>query len=127
MDELLCRDIFPAELALYDRVVTECRVFVTTTRLLAWQVGTAGKIEVAADLDLAEAGGVEMKRDTTQLPLKVETTEGTVFVNKGRGCGCHSPLKALGAPVPWTRQQAARQEPTDAALLMDLEAAETRV
>jgi hypothetical protein len=103
VDELLRRDIFPAELSIDGRVLTDCRVFVTTTRLLAWQVSPGGKIEVVADHDLAAAGSVEMKRDTTHLPLRVETSGGVAFINKGRGCGCHSPLKALGAPVPWTR------------------------
>jgi|ERR1039458_690119 hypothetical protein len=105
MCELLRRDLFPAELLLADgRVLRECRVFVTTSRLLAWQVNQS-RVDVACDLDLAVAGSVGLKRDTTSLPLVVDTEAGTVYVNRGRGCGCHSPLKALGAPVPWTARE----------------------
>jgi hypothetical protein len=103
--ELLRRDLFPMELSFSDgRVVKEARVFITTYRLLAWTIENS-TIQVVADIELTES--VEANRGTLPGSLAVETTEGTVYVNKGRGCGCHSPLKGLSAPVPWTRQAVA--------------------
>ena len=105
--ELLRRDIFPAELAMPDgSVVTEARAFITTHRLFAWAI-KQGTIIVVADVELAEPESIEGNRGTLSGSLQVETTEGTVYVNKGRGCGCHSPLKALSAPVGWTPKVAA--------------------
>jgi hypothetical protein len=102
--ERLRRDVFPAELLLPDGgVVTEARVFVTTHRLFAWTYAHA-KVQVAADIELAEHDSVPGNRGTLQGSLAVETTQGTVYVNKGRGCGCHSPLRALAPPVGWTRE-----------------------
>ena len=103
--ELLRRDVWPGELLLPDgRSVTEARVFVTTHRLLAWTIEHS-RIQVVADVELAEPYSIAGNRGTLSGSLEVETTDGTAYVNKGGGCGCHSPLKALSAPVPWTRRE----------------------
>jgi len=107
------RDVHPAEVSLPDgSIVTGARVFVTSHRLLAWKVtqerrGTElGKIEQVVNLRIEDPFSVVASRNTllSTQTIEVETTEGTAYVNRGRGCGCHSPLKALAAPVPWSRR-----------------------
>ena len=87
-------------------MVTEARVFVTSHRLLAWAKGPE-RIGIVVDVELAQAESIEANRGTLSGSLQIETTDGTVYINKGRGCGCHSPLKALPAPCPWTRKELA--------------------
>lgn len=87
-------------------VLTKARVFVTSHRLLAYQV-VEGSIVQVVDLPLVDPYGVPADRGTlTAGRLECVTPEGTAWVNRGRGCGCGSPLKALGLPVPWTRREA---------------------
>jgi hypothetical protein len=109
-DELLRRDVHPAEIAMPDgTVLAGCRVFVTTHRLIAWQVVERKPTRVL-DVELAEPGSVPGSRATLPANGRLECRlidSGTTWVNKGRGCGCGSPLKALGPPVPWTRREAA--------------------
>ena len=104
--ELLRRDIHPGEIVLPDgRVLTDARVFITSHRLVAWTHD--GRVQVAADIELSVPNSVTGDRGTLSGSLEVQTVDGTVYVNKGRGCGCHSPLKGLSAPVGWTRQAVA--------------------
>lgn len=81
---------------------TSLRVFVTTHRLIAYQV-VDRTIKRVVDLELVEPGSVPLDRQTLgRGSLECRTPEGTAWVNQGRGCGCGSPLKALKAPVGWT-------------------------
>lgn len=104
--ERLVRDVHPAELALPDgQVLTGARVFVTSERLLAYRATPDRRIERAVDLELAQPCSVPASRNTLHGALEVRLADGgTAWINRGRGCGCSSPLKALAAPVSWTGQ-----------------------
>lgn len=100
--ERLHRDLHPAECSLPDgRVLRDVRVFVTSSRLLAFQAN-AGKIEPLLDLTLEQPCSVPRSRGSLVGALEVRLADGgTVWVNRGSGCGCGSPLLALSAPVGW--------------------------
>lgn len=105
--ELLRRDVHPAEISLPDgEVLTGVRVFVTTRRLIAYRALEHGEIEKALDAELKQPCTVPGNRGTLgQGALEVRLHDGhTAWVNRGSGCGCGSPLKALAAPVPWTNR-----------------------
>jgi hypothetical protein len=101
--ERLMRDVHPAELLLPDgSVVRDARVFVTSRRLLAFRVGDGG-IEKAADLELEQPCSVPADRGSLRGRLEARLADGgTVWINRGSGCGCGSPLRALAGPVSWT-------------------------
>ena len=104
-DEVLARDIHPAEVLMPDgALVSGARVFITSHRIIAWVAGTDRRVEVRLQAPLMEARSVEPSMNDLGVNerLAVELESGTAFVNRGRGCGCGSPLKALAAPVPWT-------------------------
>lgn len=109
VDEVLVRDIHPAEVLLPDQtLLRDVRVFITSTRLVAYRAAGDGSIERVALLELAQPCSVPASRATLQGSLEARLADGqTVWVNRGRGCGCRSPLKALAAPVPWTRARPA--------------------
>jgi len=97
--------VHPAELLLPDgRLLRELRVFITSRRLLAYRASADGQIVKALELALADPCTVPANRGTLgQGRLEVRLADGaTAWVNAGQGCGCGSPLKALGAPVGWT-------------------------
>jgi hypothetical protein len=100
-DQLL-RDLHPAELTMPDgQHHTGVRVFITTRRLIAYQMTGTGMTRIA-DLELAD-NQVSYSRHQLKAGenLVVAISDGDVFVNRGRGCGCGSPLKALGRPAAW--------------------------
>ena len=109
--EVLCRDVHPAEVATPDGgVVTGARVFATSHRLLAYVVRD-GQIVKTVDVELSDPYSVPAARGTLPRNGRLSapwTGDGTYWVNRGGGCGCGSPLKALGAPLPWTRREASR-------------------
>lgn len=101
--ELLRRDVHPAEISLDGEVWTGVRVFVTTRRLVALHALSDGSIHVALDLPLEQPCSVPGNRGTLIGCLEARLADGrTAWINPGRGCGCGSPLKALGPLVPWT-------------------------
>lgn len=103
--ELLRRDVHPAELLLPSGILMrDLRVFVTSRRLLAFTATPEGSIEQCLEVALEQPCSVPASRGSLgQGRLEVRLEDGsTVWVNTGHGCGCGSPLKALGAPVPWT-------------------------
>jgi hypothetical protein len=104
--EVLARDVFPAEIALPDgQVVTGARAFVTSHRLIAYVVTGDRRIVRAVNLDLTVPGAVEASRNTLVAgQLECPVAGGSAWVNRGRGCGCGSPLNALASPVPWSRR-----------------------
>lgn len=103
--ELLRRDVHPADILLPDQtLVRDVRVFVTSRRLIAFKA-VGGAIEKVLDLELAEPCSVPANRGTlANGRLEATLADGTTaWVNKGAGCGCGSPLKALAEPVPWVK------------------------
>ena len=106
--ERLVRDVHPADLLLPDgSLLRDVRVFVTTRRLLAYQATADRKIERAASFDVDQPVSVPASRNTLPVNgrLEVRLADGaTAWVNRGHGCGCHSPLRAMSGPVSWTGQ-----------------------
>jgi hypothetical protein len=105
--ERLIRDVHPAELLMPDgSMLRDVRVFVTTRRLVAYRATGHGAIDVAVELELQVPGTVPADRGTlgqAALECRLATGE-TVWINRGQGCGCGSPLKALAPPVSWTNR-----------------------
>jgi hypothetical protein len=92
--------VHPAEVLFPDgRFVKDARAFVTSHRLIVWQRDGPSKMH---EMLLAEPFSVEARRGTLGGSLEVETSEGTVHLSRGYGCGCGSPLLALAPPVGWT-------------------------
>jgi hypothetical protein len=105
--ETLRRDVHPGEILMPDgTMLTSLRVFVTTHRLVAYQVRDR-TIKRVVDLELVEPGSVPLDHQTLgRGRLECVTPEGTAWVNQGRGCGCGSPLKAL-SPTCWAQETVA--------------------
>jgi hypothetical protein len=105
--ERLRRDLFPVEVTIgWQAIAQEARVVVTDSRVFVYQVNRAdgGKSIVSGSWDLA----VEVEADRANLiysdrsgHLAIETTEGTMHVNRVRGCGCSSPLRIMDVGIPW--------------------------
>lgn len=101
---LLRRDVFPAEVVMPDgRVFTAARVFVLEASIRVYvedraRIGRPG-IELAVDEPLTDPELVPRSHSTLGRGERLECRidAGTIWVNRGRGCGCHSPLKALRA------------------------------
>jgi hypothetical protein len=106
-DEVLRRDVYPAEVLMPDGIVLSgVRAFVTSHRVLAYRETDGRRIELAAELHLTDPWSVPADRSTLHAgQLECRTPEGTAWINRGHGCGCGSPLKALGSPVPWTKRR----------------------
>jgi hypothetical protein len=106
-DEVMARDVFPAEVLLPDgSLLTRCRVFVTSHRLLAFKEDKAKRIECVAHLELSKPHSIDPNKATLQMTgrINAKTTEGEVIINRARGCSCGS-LKALDLPCGWTRRK----------------------
>lgn len=105
LGEKLHRDVHPAEVAIAGHLLTGVRVFVTSERLLAYRARADGSIERVLAERLEQPCSVPPSR--ASLPangrLEARLADGrTAWINRGQGCGCGSPLKALAAPVTWT-------------------------
>lgn len=101
--EVLCRDVHPADVLLPDgSMLTGLRVFVTNRRLVGFAHN--GKIEKVLDEPLVNVGCVPASHNTLSGSerLEMQLDGGHAWVNRGAGCGCHSPLLALAPPVGWT-------------------------
>lgn len=102
--ELLRRDVHPADVVIGEEALKGVRVFVTDRRLIAFRETSGRSIELALDVALEQPCSVPANRGTLgQGRLEARLRDGgTAWINQGRGCGCHSPLKALGLPAPWS-------------------------
>lgn len=103
--EVMRRDVHPAEVLMPDgTMLAGLRVFVTNRRLLAFRATAGGLIEQVLDLVLEQPCTVPGNRGTLGAGrLEARLQDGsTAWVNRGHGCGCGSPLKALAAPASWT-------------------------
>lgn len=112
------RDVHPAEVLLPDgKVLLGLRVFVTSHRLIGFAHDPQMGFQRVVDLELVERFSVPADRGSLpangRLECRVyleaatargERATGTAWVNRGAGCGCGSPLKALGLPdgVGWS-------------------------
>ena len=105
LNEKMARDVFPAEVLMPDgTVITGARVFATSHRVLVYTVDDKRNINLEVELHLASPGAIPASRSdlAPNGRLEVRTENGTAWVNRGRGCGCGSVLKALGSPISWT-------------------------
>lgn len=94
--ERLHRDLFPVDIVLDDQVVaTGARCFLTSSRALVYvEGGGMFTVEISEPPEPSKAA-------LTTGRLEVPTNLGPMWINKGRGCGCHSPLKIMPRPVEW--------------------------
>ena len=102
----MARDIYPARVVMVDgRAERACRVFVTSQRVVVYRL-SAGRIVRLAEHELAEGSSVAPDRSSLMVgrSLEVETSDGVLVVEREAGCGCGSPLKALGPPIEWGRR-----------------------
>ena len=102
--ETMARDVFPAEVLLADgSLLTKVRAFITSHRIIVWRTDPKGYRGIVLEAKLAEPGSIEANRQPLKANERIEvaTLRQGIIVNRGRGCGCESPLAALGAPVPW--------------------------
>ena len=101
--ERLVRDVHPAEVLMADgELLRGVRAFVTSRRLLIFTARPDGSIERPRRLAVEQPCSVPASRGTLVGSLECRLADGsTVWINRGRGCGCGSPLKALAPPVPW--------------------------
>jgi hypothetical protein len=108
-EEVMARDVFPAEVLLPDgKFVRHCRVCVTSHRVIVYTLN-GRKIELLHQLDLVETKSVTPDRASLSMNgrIEAETTQGKLHINRAKGCSC-GPLAALGSPVPWTRRGAVK-------------------
>lgn len=88
-------------------MLRDCRVFVTSHRVIAFAAGA--QIERVFDAELAVPFSIPASRGSLSPAerLDAQLTDGsTVWINRGGGCGCASPLLALTPPVDWHGVQA---------------------
>ena len=99
----MLRDVHPAEVVLSDgRVLTGVRAFLTTQRLIVWKLNASKECEKVIEMSV-KFTDVQASRSTLGAGerLEVFSDEATAIINRGRGCGCGSPLKALSTPIRW--------------------------
>lgn len=107
-DEILCRDVYPAEVLEVgnDSLMTKVRVFITSHRMIVWRADGNGTPGIYLEVKLAEPFSVsqcQAKLGTNER-IEVATLTKGFIINQGRGCGCGTKLKALGQPAPWKRK-----------------------
>lgn len=117
MAEQLVRDHHPVEVYAPDvrpAPIGGCRVFITEIRddpvdrlpsggrLIVWARDPDSGQPVKLLEEQVTRGLPDRNRGTLLGQLSMDTAgQGTVYITRGTGCGCHSPLKALSAPVDW--------------------------
>jgi len=95
-EPVVVRNVFPAEVVLPDgSLKTQALVKVTRERVYVWHGERDLIVDEAHGLDadgLAELPpSYAMRANALRIPLD----GGTLTVNKGKGCGCSSPLKSF--------------------------------
>jgi hypothetical protein len=106
MPETMVRDVHPAEVSLSDgRLISPARVFITSERLIIWKEDKERNISKVLETAVTFTDS-EKTRNSLNAGQRIEvySDEVTAIINKGLGCGCHSKLKALGTPVPWSKR-----------------------
>jgi hypothetical protein len=99
--EALRQDLFPVEVVVNgDLIAKQARVFITSE---------AAHVYVAqADRSVTPLGSFLLDEDpvlyraTSFIGSRTfHTDAGPMIVTRGKGCGCHSPLKTMTSPVAW--------------------------
>lgn len=102
--ERLCRDLHPVEVSIGAKIVKGARVFITTDRVIVYrEVGEHTGLKRPSIAFSAEVTGESPQPSRSGLtgPMSIDTSEGTVLLNRAAGCGCNSILKTLSSPVTW--------------------------
>ena len=98
--ERLRRDLFPCDVTLEGELYARgARVFITDTEALVYVANADRSIPEPTRIEIIAPPSVF--RGPFVGRLELETEAGTMHLNRARGCGCHSPLKALAEPVAW--------------------------
>lgn len=106
-DELLVRDVFPAEvLEVGGSLITKVRVFITTHRMIVWRTDENQVPGICLEVKLAEPGSVTQAKAKLGHNERIEVATLTrgYIVNRGPGCGCTGAglkLKSLPRPAKW--------------------------
>lgn len=100
--ERLRRNLHPVEVVLDgEQIATQARVTITNRRAF---IHFAPNRKVVT-IELKLTGEPPTRDRAERLPyrahLAVETTEGTLHLNPGRGCGCTSATRHQVAGFPW--------------------------
>ena len=101
--ERLLRDYHPIDVTQAgDVLAVGARVFVTTSALLVYQADGQRNVVLTHTIPLDPAALPRGDRGTLRGALDLLTPDGTVvWLNRARGCGCGSPLKAMVRPAEW--------------------------
>lgn len=98
--ERLRRDLFPCDVTLEgDLFARGARVFITDTEALVYTANADRTIAGPTRIELIDPPATFRGLFIGRIDL--ETEAGTMHLNRAKGCGCHSPLKALPEPVAW--------------------------
>lgn len=97
----LLRDHHPVDLTMQGEVIARAaRIFVTTDRVLVWQMDEQRNPVLTHQLGLAQDHGIQPNRGSLTGPLELTLDNGlVVYANRALGCGCGSSLKVLDRPV----------------------------
>lgn len=101
--DVLSGEVYAPKLA---EAPVRCRVFVTDRRVIAWTApvdehGRYGEPVLLLD-ERYDGEAPDRNRGSFHGQLRFETANaGVVYLTRGSGCGCHSPLTALDPPVSW--------------------------
>ena len=102
-DARLLRDYHPVELVhAGDVLAVGARVFVTDAAVLVYQADEQRNVVHTHTLPIDRDALIAAHRGTLQGSLEVPLVDGsTLWINRARGCGCGSPLKAMERPASW--------------------------
>jgi hypothetical protein len=93
MTEELLDEFHPCEVVLGSgKVYTGCKVFITTERVEVWQATPDRQMYRSYSMPGHRESLAKIREGA---PVKVSGEQGELLINKGRGCGCSSPLTAL--------------------------------
>jgi hypothetical protein len=98
----LLRDLFPAEVELDGEVIArQARVFVTDSEVIVFVEGVARSVREVHRFALIPGSFAASRVTNWTGSVPIETSEGKLYAHRERGCGCHSPLKAMTPPAGW--------------------------
>lgn len=101
--ERLLRDSHPADVVCGDKVLaTGARVFVTTHRVMVYVADESpgGGVRLAYEMGVEEPLPIA-KRSQGRGAIELNAHGHTMWINRGKGCGCRSPLKVMVPPFGW--------------------------
>lgn len=99
--EQLLRNLYPCEVTLGGELLTSsARVFVTNRRVEVWTCPDKEPV-LSTEVTTDDPPLGQFQGTVFVGSLTLETSGGTINLNRARGCGCHSPLFSLTTTIPW--------------------------